>query len=667
MVKYFEILFLFFGVLLALEQMVIWNDSRGERKVFFGIVNTLLLIAISGFILANLGKFTKISILVAEMIWIIAFGIYIVKKKVFEWQWIKEIYVNPLIIILFILMIHLFWVYPSMNIYGGRDEGLYFLQGIHIAEEASVLYEDDIWTNENHEEIAGWCERGYLGLYSKYDYGLSTKEGAREFQFMSFFPTILAIGYLLAGIPLMIRMNGIIAILSILCIYCYIKDYIGEKYRAFLSCLLIVLSPAFLWNGRATFSEITTQFLFFYAVYIYSKGWESCNRVNAVFTSILIGIALMTRIDALIWGIGIISTGIWILLFEKEKVRYISSLIFSYLVVLMIVSIYCLSYNYVYIYEHRKYLVALICIQFLLICIWGVIYLIRQEKKELKNLLTMKTVQRMLPIVYWCVLLAIPLVMYRVEGNTFRARAAYEFSWYTCILPLIFVPIGIRNILNNNIGDINRNVLFLLTAGSVFLVYIINPSISEDHIWASRRWVLLGIPFVMICFANCFGLFGNYVKKFFYVITMAFTFSYLLNQDSVFLTTRILEGIDKQYDTLADELDDEKIYFTASTRLATTLRFVYGKNVYYIDVSHFIPNGKTEEVIPELSSYLEKNKLTIYYIGSEDDMRSDKLQYKQISNYQIQGLDLEKVKREFPKQLVTLEIPANIYEIDVRH
>ena len=47
-------------------------------------------------------------------------------------------------------------------------------------------------------------------------------------------------------------------------------------------------------------------------------------------------------------------------------------------------------------------------------------------------------------------------------------------------------------------------------------------------------------------FGNCCNLFGNYVKKFFYVITMAFTFSYLLNQDSVFLTTRILEGIDKK-------------------------------------------------------------------------------------------------------------------------
>lgn len=45
---------------------------------------------------------------------------------------------------------------------GGRDPGLYYLNGIHIAQTGAYQYEEDLYLTENYEELEGVVTPGYM-------------------------------------------------------------------------------------------------------------------------------------------------------------------------------------------------------------------------------------------------------------------------------------------------------------------------------------------------------------------------------------------------------------------------------------------------------------------------------------------------------------------------
>lgn len=652
-----------FWSILILELSVLWDDKRGTRKLLAGILGSFLILVFISFLFSLIGIFELVSLTISLLCIDGIIGIPLFTTKRMSLKWLKDIRLNPLVLIFLFIAIQLLWGFPSMNMHGGRDDGLYFMQGIHIAKTGMFEYEEDQNIEENYEEISNWYTLGYMGIYSKYDYETSDSYGAYEFQFMPLFPVTLAIGYVLGGISMLIRMNGLIGILSLCCIYCFIKDYLGNKYHALLSCYCILLSPAFLWNARASFSEILTQCLFFCFIYVFNMGWDKEQKKYAVLSGIIMGLALLTRIDSLVLGFGIFVTTLWICLFEKEKKKYMFTLMRTYMLCSFLVILYGLLHNYSYLHDQwgsLKLIFLMHIIVFIMIAFVNLFF----KNHSVINFLLDNRIQNTFVLVYWIIIVFLLFIRPRFSENTFTIRAAKEFAWYTSITAMLCVPIGIKAILNRNGDKVNRNIVFLFSGGGMFILYLIHPSIAEDHIWASRRWVLLGIPFVMICFVNMMDFYNSQIAKIVNTIILILVIGYLMNQNEVFMTTRIWDGLDEQYQVLADRLDDNEIYYTSYSRLATTLRFVFDKNVYYLDRGHHLSIKYNED---EIVSYLADGGKSIYYIGSENDFKDERLQFTLISEYELIGKDLERTTKSYPQKLEQIEVITNVYKVTAEY
>lgn len=649
---------------------MIWDDSLVIRKIIFGMSIATILILIDGFFLAYVRQFNLFSLLLAVSIEDFVLAIVVFKRRKQNAQKKHKIQFkfNWFILIVITLGSVLLLLFPSTNIYGGRDEGLYFMEGVHIAKTGRLDFETDQYLVENYEEISGWCELGYLGVYSKYYFGTSDSYGDHEFQFMPMLPVGLAIGYLLGGIPFLIRINGIIAILSLLVIYCFIEDYIGNKYHSLFSCVLILLSPAFLWNARGTFSEILAQFIMFVALYILCKAWTDYNITFGIMAGVLVGITSIVRIDAFVCGIGFLFAIIFMICCKPQKVKLFLCVVIPYATSVSLCILYSIQNVYSYVFEHRKLLIPLLVIQIILCGIFGTLCILVKKKDKVlidASFLLDWRFQNAFIWAYW--IFIIGLIFIRPEmGDTFATRAVREFSWYTSMIAVIYLPIGIKKILNNNKQHMIRLLPFLCISGSIYLLYICNPSISQDHIWCSRRWVFMSISFVMICFVLALGDFKRGFKRQYGYLLIVTVMGYLLCQDKPFLKVPMYKGLDYEYDKVAEMLHDGEVYFTDNAKLATTLRFVYDKPVYYMDIGHIILSGRSGDVFVELNNYMIRNDCQINFIGDANIFAETGITSEMIYEQTMCVTDLKRCVASFPRETYQLNVLANIYVLSPR-
>ena len=124
-------------------------------------------------------------------------------------------------------------------------------------------------------------------------------------------------------------------------------------------------------------------------------------------------------------------------------------------------------------------------------------------------------------------------------------------------------------------------------------------------------------------------------------------------QTRAFLFVRIFDSLEADYQSLAEALDDEKVYFTKNDQIASVLRYVYGENVYMIK--------DKETAILELI----RNGAEFYFIGDpllENRFDLD-VESRLLSEHQIDGQYLERAYNDYPDTTYQWSMPANIYAL----
>ena len=171
----------------------------------------------------------------------------------------------------------------------------------------------------------------------------------------------------------------------------------------------------------------------------------------------------------------------------------------------------------------------------------------------------------------------------------------------------------------------------------------------------SRRWIFVCIPFVLMMAAYGISRLqpskqerrGSSVIQGGLALLIT---GMLLIRSAAFLTEKMYDGMDKQYEKAAEQLDDDKIYLTTNTSLAGSYRFLYGKNVFLL-----------KDVRGALQEYLQDHE--VYYIGNVGELDLFHVQAEEFSEQIIQGTFLEKTTEHFPRALDTEEINASVYRL----
>lgn len=559
----------------------------------------------------------------------------------------------------------LYFGFPTKYMLGGRDPGLYFLNGVHISQTGSMQYETDEYLNVHYDELKDVLFPGYPGLFTPEKLeGLEGDSGEISPQFMPMFPSALAIGYDLGGIEGLIRVNAVVGIIALLLLYYFTKHFLSQKAAA-IAMGVMLFEPAQLWGVRITETEILSQVLLFLSMYVLLCGWGKKRNSYFLLSGFLLGIGCMNRIDTYIFGAGMAAGTIYCILWKEEYRKKMFAAYAVYVLCGALALLYGWKFSHVYIVEHWQagVLSAIVLLNLACFAAAAVLYgcQCRQIIKVPDPVLAIVSRNGLLRGAFG-ILLAVFAYAYLIRpwgSDYFVKRAMIEFCWYTSVPMVLFAMYGLYCVFRDKREKSQMYYPFFFICIASIFVYIISPSVAADHIWAGRRWITANIPFIIVMGAYGITITKVNSQKLTCLLQGAAALGvggFMLFQSRPFLFAHIMEDLDKQYEELAQKLSDEIVYFTTDQQIASYLRFIYGKQVYLM----------SEEKQMNYRTFVEEQK-SFYYIGSESALGTARYycqSAEEPEHYTLSGMYLEKTVGSFPRKLYDRKLPASIYHME---
>lgn len=197
------------------------------------------------------------------------------------------------------------WLYfpPAEYVLGGRDPGVYTIQGVQIAQSGSLSIPDRLVASlpERFRDLffpVGFEGHGYrarfMGLFV-----LDADKGVVGGRFPQFYPASLAIGYGLDGLRGVRIANGVWGILGVLAVY-FAGAWLFGRPAAAAASMLLSVHVALVWFARYPNSELPMQALVFAGMLAYARLEADGQRFFAPVAAGLLGLLILLRVEAAI-------------------------------------------------------------------------------------------------------------------------------------------------------------------------------------------------------------------------------------------------------------------------------------------------------------------------------------------------------------------------------
>lgn len=678
---------LFIAVFIALTYLVSIQFYYSRfKKVFENIIISLSvsvlvigvlalgLVVLNQYSLFNLILFIvilSVGLLIVQFKKRYSFLVFTVNKKCFNLQ-------NVILISLLIVVCYLYFFFPTQYILGGRDPGVYVVTAVNIAKTGGLNFDDPL-LNEMYQYLGDDLRLGYPGIYSELARGFSNSASDLVPQFYHLLPTYQAISYDLFGIDGLLRTTGFFGLFSIMLMYLMTKKISGGT-AALIVMVLMLVNPAQLWNVRMPVTETLGQFILILSMYLLSKYWSQKSLIPFMLIGIVLGLSCLNRIDSFIYLIGILLGIIVISLFKSDYIKRSIVFLLGFCTVGVLGILYGLYYTKPYIIDLWRLgaLKLLLYGNMLLILMLAMILILRRyhfiEKAfiKLQNwIMNNKNVLVVLLSVAFCCFFIYCLILRPYLLSISDAEDQYTylfkhsldiFSWYVPITLIFFSFFGLKKMLFSN--KIFQFLIFTLVGTIMFLAYIYNPSITEDHFWASRRWQLFSIPFIIIM--AIVGLFSMRFKErvtrvalIFIVVSASVIYS--MQQSRLFALNTMLGNYLVDYEEINLSLpEDDALYFTREGQIASPLMYVYNKDTYLL--------SKNDSTFYEKLTPLIRQGKRIFTInlGIDKVIESNK-SFSYFGNYKITGQFPEHSITHLPSKLYDRTYGIEIYEITERN
>jgi len=590
---------------------------------------------------------------------------------------IRDYRPNRIIFVFILIGFVLYSFFPVNYIWGGRDHGLYVINGVNISYTGSINFDSDELKTELYLSPHFEKRLGYPGLYSAYGRDLSNDPSQIIAQFLPLYMAATSIAYDIFGLPAVFRLNGIIALYSCLVIYFLCKS-VFTKHVATLAFVFMLLNPAQLWNGRIPGTEILSQLLFFLAMLFFHKAWISGNKhkdsiIMPTVSGLLILLSMFSRIDSYIWGVGIFILWSYTAFFKHDKLSLARTIGLVYTVGLCLSLWFGFTFSQPYFYDlwvggSLSGIIYINIFFFALVVFSEVMLLITRKPLSnpdyLTKLLDYRTGASLICILFMILFLTAyfvrPLVNYSFDGN-----AMVEFTWYTSFIAIPLSIYGLYLALRGNRIKLESQYLLLLIGLISMIGYIYRPSITPDHFWASRRWVTVNIPFVLLyCSLGICGLFKHIMEStdkkmssYLYSIReitgtlcTIIIFTYTASQSSIFLFQPMFEGVVDSMAYLAEQFEPDAVLLTTNGNIAGPLRFVFRKNAYMVTSKPgHDPNFNSQ----------------IYFITERTDTQSNfDVNFQLVSNHNVSGQFPERSMGRYPSELIDWGWGFSVYRVE---
>lgn len=545
-----------------------------------------------------------------------------------------------LLILSLIFVFGIFYaLFPTYYLLGGRDPGLYLLFSVHISETGGLNL-DLPWISRSWEKYADLWQVGYPGIYSEYGRGLSDNPGELVPQFMHLFPSYGAIAYSVAGLEGVVRINSIIGMTALFSMFIVARRLVPLPV-ALLATLALGLNPAFIWNTRITLTETLAITLLLAGVFFAIIGLEKKKWYWGLVAGAVLAIGVLNRVDALISSVLIAGLCVATIGLDSKSGKVVLAMLFSY----ALGTLYALwdgyAHTYPYFYDlwTQGSLKALVGLNFGSLVV-GTMAIGLNGHSKIKLAL-----EPILPRLFALGTVA-TLVWYLFSlfirpnlEDSFNARAAAELGWY---LPPFVVILGMLGALiasGKNKGDEKAWFLALIGLSMVCIaIFTFRPSITPDHIWASRRWVSQVIPLTLLLAAMAVHWLWNANANIPFCRTLGISivslyFASALIVAKPYLFVSMLDSLAASYKRLAEEIEllsPNYPVFTRNEQIASILTYVYQKPTVLV-------TGSATEAL----QYIQGEFL---FLGDES------LELSTIQDGVMCGTYLEKTRGALPNQ-----------------
>lgn len=479
---------------------------------------------VSTTLLAMLGVFYDASILASLILSLCVSYLFTTRLNKNTKQQSVSILPYNIAVILFVSL----WTIFNLNFttetpYIYKDPGIYSTTGHHLKDEngLKVMVDGAYFGDNSNIQTDG------AGLES-----FSSDVERKYIQAPHMFHSLLGAAGRLLGENVINRFNIIIGSIALLSFYSFSLLLLKPKY-SLLATLILSLSLPFLYFSRDTYTEPLTLLISFSAMGILSylgKKPERSKWYIWCISGVQIGSLALVRVDGYLIISALIFAGIVFQLNKKVSIKSArintSALIAGMLLMVTIGLLDLHLYSRVYFTNLRSEIYAQIILMIIGIVVSTTIVLLYKQKKLPKRLV-IKIKNKLPRILSSITLLSLIIITTRplwyearrvffnnayiesiqlrnnydvIDGTKYYAELTHLWPvWYFGIILCLLAVMGLFFVYNKNYLYKNRAVLPLLTTFiALSTLYINFPRITPDQIWASRRFLPIIFPSLII-------------------------------------------------------------------------------------------------------------------------------------------------------------------------
>ena len=407
-------------------------------------------------------------------------------------------------------------IYSAHHVAVDSDPGVYEVAGRWLADHKSLVVPAGTPWNKTGLNLAF----GSGGMYPH-------TGGTVEFQFAHLLPVLLAEAYKLGSAGLMFRLTAVVGALGLCAVYLVGCRIIHRPWLVLAAVTALGVSLPELYVSRDTFTEPVSQALLWSGIWLLMRAYEERRIWVALIAGMAIGGTLMVHIDAVIYLVPLPLLGAvsWLAAKSSPDRRALLRLFAGVLVGLVPLAVLGTFdvqrragtyYDDLHTQMHSLYgaLVLMTIVAVAVVVVWPRSERIRSRLVSGRARIGVVVGWLVAGGLLWAWSLrpagpkatgssAIPAIAaYQMAENelvqanrTYAEQTLRWIEWYIgpIALALAIAGLCLLTVLIIRRGSAPALVVVAMTA-PLTAIYLWNPSITPDQVWAMRRYVPVSLP-----------------------------------------------------------------------------------------------------------------------------------------------------------------------------
>ena len=593
--------------------------------------------------------------------------------------------------LLVLLLAAALYLRPSEFILGMWDPGVYVITGANIARTGSItMYDREFlalpanlrqafFYDPSRPQMFGRRLEGFYIFDA--DRGMVSPHG------FHLFPSLLAVGYSLAGIRAELMVTPLLALLSILGLYLLTRRLFGAP-TALVAALLLTTNLAQVWFARYHAAEVMVQFLLFAGFLALTLMLDTGAPRFGLEAGLLLGAVHLAKAENFFLPVVLVG----FLIYElrgRQFGRQHWWLVGAYAALSLQAVIHARLFAPIYSADMLGAGIGAIgrLGVFPAVAAVGIVllvlpYVVRASRAKRVDRGRLRSAVRVALVLGVCAL-AVYAYYVRPMGTltsvpveSLSSHVAYDVAnrqsfirlgWYVTPLGLLIGVLGLAMMAG---GAANRrNAVLVVVAVIDTIWYLYDAKITPVHFWTARRWLPLVVP--------GFVLFGSYFLVWLgarlrwrwpaAVVPAGFGFVVLISSISAnapFVRHTEYRGAVEQVGALAAQFpENSAVLFDeddVGLRLAGPLQLIWGRPSFVV-----WKDSQARSAVGQAVAYWRQQGRQVYWVRSEKsgDTQPSGLQLVRMSSVLIDLPEALVTQNRRPSAIGEFRVPIRVYQV----